>query len=236
MFPSCLPEPHPPSLPPPLTWPQWCLLGLRSPPPSGRCLWRGTHCRSSPTTSSWQQTARETPSPHPLSLGSSPIPSSLVPTLPCPSSTSPRTLSSSTLRPEWPSSCPRVFRGYRTAQDPRFPVTRVLPPVAQDRAFVSAEQQHRRPRGAALGSGSVYAAQLQPDPGLAQPGLQPHRGRGRGLHRGCACAAGRVPRELWRPAPAGWLTASSRPRRASGSIAPCSGCPWPTTASRTRAP
>lgn len=61
------------------------------------------------------------------------------------------------------------------AQDPVFPVTRVLPPAAQDRALVSAEQQHRRPRRAAPRPGSVHAAQLQPDPGLPQPGLQPHR-------------------------------------------------------------
>lgn len=61
-------------------------------PPSGRCLWRGTRCRSSPITSSWHRRARETPFPRPPSLGLSPIPSPhfLVPPAP-----SPRTFNSS---------------------------------------------------------------------------------------------------------------------------------------------
>ncbi|XP_072802440.1 leucine-rich repeat-containing protein 71 isoform X2 [Vicugna pacos] len=68
-----------------------------------------------------------------------------------------------------------------------------------DRAPVSAEQQHRRLRGAAPGPGSVHAAQLQPHPDVAQPGFQPHRGRGRGLYRRRACAPGRDPGQHRRP-------------------------------------
>lgn len=235
MFPSCLPEPCPPLCPPPSPWPQWCLLGLRSPPPSGRCLWRGNPLPNSPTTSSWQQTAREGSLPLTLSLGSSPIPSSLVPTLPCPSSTSPRTLGF--LHPQNPNGPPHAPKFSEVTEPPRipdFPRPAFSLPLPRITHFVSAEQQHRRPRGAAPGSGSVYTAQLQPDPGLAQPGLQ-HRGRGRGATSQMCVRSGQGPTGCGtRGQPAGSLP--SHPCRASGSIAPCSGCPWPTTASRTRAP
>ncbi|XP_036090673.1 leucine-rich repeat-containing protein 71 isoform X6 [Rousettus aegyptiacus] len=68
----------------------------------------------------------------------------------------------------------------RARPGPRGPLS---PPAAQDRAPVPAEQQHQRLRGGAPGPRSVHAAKLQPDAGLAQPGLQPHRGRGRVPHR-----------------------------------------------------
>lgn len=131
LLPSCFPETHTSSLFPSLTWPQWYLLVLRSPLPSGRCLWRGTHCRSSPITSSWPWTARETPCPHPLSLGlsrnSKPF---LVPALPCPPTISARALDFCPYilrpdRPLKPSSLP-----YSGGRPVPFPATHILPPAA----------------------------------------------------------------------------------------------------------
>ncbi|XP_072802441.1 leucine-rich repeat-containing protein 71 isoform X3 [Vicugna pacos] len=101
--------------------------------------------------------------------------------------------------PSGPSPAPKFSDVPANAQAPVFPAARALPPAAQDRAPVSAEQQHRRLRGAAPGPGSVHAAQLQPHPDVAQPGFQPHRGRGRGLYRRRACAPGRDPGQHRRP-------------------------------------
>lgn len=60
------------------------------------------------------------------------------------------------------------------------------PSLLQDYSLVSEEQQHQRPGGASPGPGTVYTAHQQPDPRFTEPGVQPHRGCGRGPHRGCA--------------------------------------------------
>lgn len=73
--PHLLSDPIPP-------WPQGRLLVLRPSLSSGRCLWRVTRCPSSPFTSSWRWTARETVFSRPLSLGRFPRPGS--PSLPFP--------------------------------------------------------------------------------------------------------------------------------------------------------
>ncbi|XP_042135192.1 leucine-rich repeat-containing protein 71 isoform X5 [Peromyscus maniculatus bairdii] len=73
--------------------------------------------------------------------------------------------------------CSSTLRSDRSKPSTAGPLS---PP--QDLSLISEEQQHRRPRGAAPGPGTVHTEQQQPDPGFAEPGIQPHRGRGSGLH------------------------------------------------------
>lgn len=155
-------------------WPQ-CVSVSQISPTLRKVSLEGTHCRSSPTTSSWQQTARETPSLHPSSLGLIPsrhpwFPPCLVPLAP---PQEPQFLPPSD--PNGPPHAPQVFRGYRT-QDPRFPDRPFLPPVAQDHISLCGNN-NIDDQGAAPGSGLLSTLHSQNwIRSRSTPGLQPHRG------------------------------------------------------------
>lgn len=228
MFPSCSAR-TPPSLCP---LPSPGLSGVSwvsdLPPPSGEGVSGGNPLPGAvlPQAHGSRQHVRLLPL---LSLGSSPIPSSWFPPclVPLAPPQNPQFLHPQT---EWPLLMPPVFQGYRTARDPRFPETAFSLPLPRI-THLSLRNNNIDDHGAQLLGQALSTLHSCSGPWSRSAWAQHIRDEGAGYPSQMCVRSGQGPTRAAAPGASRLAHCPSPPCRASGSIAPCSGCPWPTTAS-----